>query len=100
MMYDDGIANEFEEAHQKGLRRGFDLGWSYKGRFDRSIIEDRIQRLIEEFEEHLKEKPKDGYIHPNPNKKNNTIRVQTLKDLLKELKGHENNRENITIDTF
>ena len=49
MMYDDGIANEFEEAHQKGLRRGFDLGWSYKGRFDRSIIEDMIKTLDKQY---------------------------------------------------
>ena len=39
-MYNDGINNDFEHAHQKGLRRGFDLGWSYKGRFDRQIIRD------------------------------------------------------------
>jgi hypothetical protein len=99
-MYNDGIANEFEEVHQKGLRRGFDLGWSYKGRFDRSVIEDRIKRLSEELEEHLKEKPKDGYIHPNPDKKNNTIRVQVLKELLKELKDHPNNQEDITINSW
>ena len=43
-MYNDGINNEFEEAHQKGLRRGFDLGWSYKGRFDREIIAQAITR--------------------------------------------------------
>ena len=45
MYYDDGIANEFENAHQKGLRRGFDLGWSYKGRFDRQLIQDTIDEL-------------------------------------------------------
>lgn len=95
-MYDDGIANEFEEAHQKGLRRGFDLGWSYKGRFDRTIIQDRITSLQVELEEHLKEKPRDGYIHPNPDKKNNMIRVQTLKNILDELTNNDNNREFIT----
>ena len=86
MMYDDGIANEFEESHQKGLRRGFDLGWSYKGRFDRSIIEDRIQKL--------------GETHPNSDKKNNIIRIQALKGILKELENHNNNRENISINSW
>ena len=94
--YDDGIANEFEEAHQKGLARGFDLGWSYKGRFDRTIIQDRIKSLTDELEEHLKEKPRDGYIHPNPDKKNNVIRVLTLKNILEELQRHNSNREFIT----
>jgi hypothetical protein len=95
-MYDDGIANEFEEAHQKGLRRGFDLGWSYKGRFDRTIIQDRITALQVEFEEHIKEKPRDGYIHPNPDIKRNLTRVQALESILKELEKNENNREFIT----
>tara|TARA_R110002110_G_scaffold51016_2_gene150306 strand:- start:153 stop:440 length:288 start_codon:yes stop_codon:yes gene_type:complete len=95
-MYDDGIENGFEEAHQKGLSRGFDLGWSYKGRFDRTIIQDRIRHLEEELESHLKEKPKDGYIHPNPDIKNNICRVRTLKDLLTELQQHDSNREFIT----
>ena len=48
-MYNDGISNDFEHAHQKGLRRGFDLGWSYKGRFDRQIIRDEIKKLENEF---------------------------------------------------
>jgi hypothetical protein len=48
-MYDDGINNDFEAAHQKGLRRGFDLGWSYKGRFDRILIEDEIAKLQKEL---------------------------------------------------
>lgn len=95
-VYNDGIDNEFEEAHQKGLKRGFDLGWSYKGRFDRSIIRDRIQKLTEELEEHLKEGPRDGYIHPNPDKKMNLTRVQVLNSILKELEDHDNNREFIT----
>lgn len=96
MMYDDGIANEHETAHQKGLTRGFDLGWSYKGRFDRSIIQDRIKQLEDELNAHLEEKVRDGYIHPNPTKSQNIIRSQTLRDLLTELKTHESNREFIT----
>ena len=96
MMYNDGIENEFEEAHQKGLRRGFDLGWSYKGRFDRTIIQDRIKSLTDELEEHLMESPRDGYINPKPDKKNNIVRVKTLESILVELQGHDNNREFIT----
>ena len=95
-MYKDGLDNEFEEAHQKGLRRGFDLGWSYKGRFDRSVIQDRIRELTEEFEDHLKEEPRDGFIHPNPDKKRNLTRVHALNSILKELENHDNNREFIT----
>ena len=53
-MYNDGISNEFEQAHQKGLTRGFDLGWSYKGRFDRQLIMDRIEELESRA-------PKDSY---------------------------------------
>jgi len=94
--YDDGIGNDFEEAHQKGLTRGFDLGWSYKGRFDRSIISDRIRKLEDELELHLKEKPVPGYIHPSPDLMKNIDRVKTLKDLLIELQQHDSNREFIT----
>lgn len=39
-MFDSGVNNNFEHAHQKGLRRGFDLGWSYKGKFDRALLKD------------------------------------------------------------
>lgn len=77
-MYDDGVGNEFEEAHQKGLTRGFDLGWSYKGRFDRQLIRDEIENLE---------------ILENP-KNNHTINV--LKRLERSLKDHKNNREFIT----
>ena len=49
-MFDDGIHNDYEEAHQKGFHRGFDLGWSYKGRHDRSIIEDMIKTLDKQCE--------------------------------------------------
>ena len=44
-MYTDGLNNDFEYAHQKGLTRGFDLGWSYKGRFDREVVLDMIKDL-------------------------------------------------------
>ena len=78
-MYDNGIANEHEEAHQKGLTRGFDLGWSYKGRFDRSIIQDRIEQL-----------------GCDKSKLQNLVKVEALHDVLKELHEHESNREFIT----
>ena len=73
-MYDNGINNEFESAHQKGLTRGFDLGWSYKGRFDRQIIQD----IIDELEEKL---PKDTYA------------IDVLNRVLKTLTEHTSNRE-------
>ena len=76
-MYDDGIANEFEEAHQKGLRRGFDLGWSYKGKFDRQLIQDVIDKLEEKV-------PKDAYA------------IRVLNRALKSLEEHPNNRAFIT----
>lgn len=86
-MYNDGINNEFEYAHNKGLRRGFDLGWSYKGRFDRSIIEDEIKKLEQEL---------------NSDKSKDILKVQIniLKDILKKLKNHENNKENISINSW
>jgi hypothetical protein len=49
-MFDDGIENDFEHAHQTGLTRGFDLGWSYKGRFDRAILREHVEQLDEELE--------------------------------------------------
>jgi len=76
-MYDDGIGNEFEEAHQKGLTRGFDLGWSYKGKFDRQIIQDVIDKLEEKY-------PRDAYA------------INVLNKVLETLKEHVNNREFIT----
>jgi hypothetical protein len=39
-MFSDGINNSFEQAHQTGLTRGFDLGWSYKGKFDRVLLRE------------------------------------------------------------
>jgi hypothetical protein len=80
-MYDDGIGNEFENAHQKGLRRGFDLGWSYKGRFDRQLIRDTIRELEEKY-------PKDAYA------------INVLKKMEKTLRDHPNNREGITLNSF
>lgn len=90
MMYDDGIANEFEESHQKGLRRGFDLGWSYKGRFDRQIIEDMVSELGDKIKK------------TNTKKQESNYRCQRfiLQRLLKKLKEHPNNREDITINSW
>tara|TARA_A200000159_G_C7116769_1_gene253044 strand:- start:297 stop:527 length:231 start_codon:yes stop_codon:yes gene_type:complete len=76
-MFDNGINNEFEEAHQKGLRRGFDLGWSYKGRYYRQMIKDMLN-------------DKD-YLNSGS---------KTLKRLLNKMENDEDNRENITINTF
>ena len=73
-MNNDGISNEFEETHQKGLTRGFDLGWSYKGRFDRQIIQDVIDKLEEKH-------PRDAYA------------INVLNKALDVLREHPNNRE-------
>ena len=89
-MFDDGLNNEFEKAHDKGLRRGFDLGWSYKGRFDRTIIEDMIKTLDKQYKK-----------CPNSEGK---LKIFTQKDILrqvlKEIKDHPNNRENITFNSW
>jgi len=89
-MIDDGIHNDFEEAHNKGLRRGFDLGWSYKGRFDRNLIEDKIKSLDKQYEKC----PRSG----------GQLKILAQKDILrqilKETKEHPNNRENITLDSW
>lgn len=77
-MYNDGIANEHELAHQKGLTRGFDLGWSYKGRFDRQLIRDEIEKL------RIVKGSK------------NTTAINTLVKLEETLRDHKNNREFIT----
>ena len=79
-MFDDGINNDFEDAHQKGLSRGFDLGWTYKGRFDRQIIRDEISLL----------------------KSQNKSKTQVilLEKLLKKMREHPNNRENITFNSW
>ena len=60
-MYNDGIENEFEETHQKGLRRGFDLGWSYKGRFDRQIIDDMVSELGDKIKKTNTKKQESNY---------------------------------------
>lgn len=75
-MYDDGLHGDFEVAHHKGLRRGFDLGWSYKGRFDREIIKQEIERL----------------------KKNKSSKatILALQKLLIKLKHHPSNKEDIS----
>jgi len=83
-MYNDGIHNDFELAHQKGLRRGFDLGWSYKGRFDRNIIEDEIDNLQSQY------KINKSKILLN--------QIKLLKQLINKLKNHQSNRENISIN--
>lgn len=81
-MFDDGIHNDFEEAHQKGLRRGFDLGWTYKGRFDRQIIKDKLNKL-------------------NKKKTNEaSCQILILKKVLQEMESHPNNRENITFNSW
>tara|TARA_Y100001938_G_C7784873_1_gene279706 strand:+ start:106 stop:348 length:243 start_codon:yes stop_codon:yes gene_type:complete len=80
-MFNDGISNEFEEAHQKGLTRGFDLGWSYKGRFDRQIIRDEINKL-------------------QKSKRPNKSAIQALQGVLANMVKHPNNKENITFNSW
>ena len=86
-MYEDGINNDFEAAHQKGLRRGFDLGWSYKGRFDRILIEDEIIKLQKELK-------------TNKAKQTLRIKIRTLQEILILLKNHKSNKENVTIGSW
>lgn len=75
LIYDDGVSNEFENAHQKGLRRGFDLGWSYKGRFDRAILRDMRDSL-----------------DPKADK----VFIRHLDKAIEVLQQHKNNKEFIT----
>ena len=75
-MFDNGINNEFEEAHQKGLQRGFDLGWSYKGRYYRQMVKDMINN---------KDYLKTG--------------EASLKRLLEKMQ-RDDGRENITINSW
>tara|TARA_B100001093_G_scaffold517018_1_gene597337 strand:- start:6135 stop:6368 length:234 start_codon:yes stop_codon:yes gene_type:complete len=77
-MFDSGVDNQFEEAHQKGLHRGFDLGWSYKGRYYRQIVRDMLN-------------DKDYLIKSGEG---------TLKRLLKKMERDKDNRENITINSW
>jgi len=74
-MFDDGIKNLHEHAHQTGLRKGFDLGWSYKGKFDRTLIQDMIKQL-------------------NPERDHD--KIECLTQALELLRTHKNNREFIT----
>ena len=92
-MYDDGIHNEHEHAHQTGLTRGFDLGWSYKGRFDRHIIQDKIDKIKAELEK-ISDKTK------TIKYRELQIKYQLLNELMNDLKKHPNNRENITFNSF
>tara|TARA_A100001011_G_scaffold379590_1_gene445824 strand:- start:1469 stop:1732 length:264 start_codon:yes stop_codon:yes gene_type:complete len=85
-MYNDGIANEHEYAHQKGLTRGFDLGWSYKGRFDRQIIQDHIDLLEVQYN-----KKRDPEV-----KLRILAQRESLQQVYRDLKEHANNREFIT----
>jgi hypothetical protein len=78
VIFSDGINNDFEEAHQKGLQRGFDLGWTYKGRFDRSLIREEIEKY---------------------NEKKDKKAVAVLQLLYDNILYHDNNRENITINS-
>lgn len=86
MIFDDGIHNDFEKAHQKGLTRGFDLGWTYKGEFDRSIIIDHLDQLEKQYNK-----------ISDPETK---LRILSQKDILRQIyedmKNHKNNREGIT----
>lgn len=83
-MYDNGLNNEFEKAHQKGLHRGFDLGWSYKGKFDRQIIQDKIVELEKKYEVRKSKKTLNE--------------INILRTVLTQIKDHECNRENITLN--
>lgn len=80
-MYNDGIDNDFERAHQRGLTRGFDLGWSYKGRFDRQLIQDTIDKLEAK-------RPRDTYA------------IRVLQRMKKALVDHPNNREGIEFNSY
>ena len=83
-MYDNGLNNEFEKAHQKGLHRGFDLGWSYKGKFDRQIIQDKIVELEKKYEVRKSKKTLNE--------------INILRTVSTQIKDHKCNRENITLN--
>lgn len=85
-MFDDGIANEFEEAHNKGLKRGFDLGWTYKGEFDRSIIRGHIEQIDKQEKKVSDPEWKLRY----------SSQKSILRQILNEMKNHACNRENIS----
>ena len=90
MMYDDIQSKDVKLRHQKGLRRGFDLGWSYKGRFDRSIIEDMIKTLDKQYKQCPRAEGRRKILD----------QVEILRQILKEIKDHPNNREDITINSW
>ena len=92
-MYDDGVANEHELAHQKGLTRGFDLGWSYKGRFDRQIVQDKITEIKLELDK-LTDKTK------TVKYRELQVKYTVLNELMNNLKNHPNNRENVTFNAW
>lgn len=82
--------NEFEYAHQKGLSRGFDLGWTYKGKFDRILVEELKAKLNKKLN---KIKDQKGV---TATKLKNQISV--LDDLEITMLKHPNNREGISIN--
>lgn len=77
VMFDDGVDNAFEAAHQRGLTRGFDLGWSYKGRFDRALIKDLIKDMSDD-------EPKV------------VDKIEYTEMILSHLREHDSNREFVT----
>lgn len=85
-MFDNGIANEFEEAHNKGLKRGFDLGWTYKGQFDRSIIRGHIENIERQCKKVSDPECKLRYLSQK----------DVLRNILKEIENHPCNNEHIT----
>jgi len=85
-MFDNGIANEFEESHNKGLKRGFDLGWTYKGQFDRSIIRGHIENIERQYKK----------VSDPETKLRLLSQKDILQNILKEIKNHPCNNENIT----
>jgi len=80
-MYNDGISNEFEKAHQTGLSRGFDLGWSYKGKFDRAVLMDLIDDIPSDTCDMVDKR-------------------EFIMEIIEHLRKHKNNRENITMSTY
>jgi len=82
--------NEFEYAHQKGLRRGFDLGWTYKGKFDRILIEELITKLNKKLNKIKNQKGITAIKLKN--------QISVLNDLQIAMLKHPNNREGISIN--
>ena len=84
-MFDNGVDNEFEEAHQKGLNCGFDLGWTYKGQFDRSIIRGHLEKIEKQYKKTSKTECKLKYLSQK----------DVLRQILSEIESHPCNRERI-----